>query len=683
MTALTATRAWQALAAHREGWDHLHLRQLFADDPGRFPRLTRRLGDLLVDFSKHRVTDETLSLLVDLARERDVPGWIGRMLAGEAINTTEGRAVLHTALRSRAGTPVRVEGQDVMPEVRAVLDQMRVFSDAVRGGAWRGFTGARITDIVNIGIGGSDLGPVMVTEALRPYWPEGLDLHFVSNVDGTHLAEALRRCRPETTLFLVASKTFTTQETMTNARSARAWLVDALGDEAAVARHFVALSTNEAAVRAFGIDPANMFRFWDWVGGRYSLWSAIGLSIALAVGMDRFEELLAGAHEVDRHLATAPLDQNIPVLMALLGVWYTNFWGAESHAILPYDQYLHRFAAYFQQGDMESNGKGVDRDGRPITDYATGPVVWGEPGTNGQHAFYQLLHQGTRLVPADFLAPALSHNPVGDHHRVLLSNFFAQTEALLFADQAILARPTFFEHFDSVSIDWRYLHDRDHRALKEEAEWLRRQGVRIYADLASGINLYPDLRLINNDPAEYEASMAVVDDVLAKMESLGCRDLLLTPTRQPENSFSSEQTAKSFVETLREVCSRAATRSMTVYLRVSTRFRADLDTNVQFVKQAAAPNLVLAPSVALLEHQKLTPDSIPEEVKAQIGLWLVSAPAYDPNGTLWTCNAPAARLADPASVSKWTSLAPDKPLLFDAAYANQDEEYCDAMLVGN
>jgi len=431
MTRRTELASWKALAAHRRSWQGLHVRDLFEQDPGRFQRFSRRLDDLLFDFSKHRVTDETLGLLLDLAREVDVPREIGRMFAGEKINVTEGRAVLHVALRNRSNRPIVVDGHDVMPGVNAVLAKMRTFSDAVRSGAWRGHTGERITDVVNLGIGGSDLGPVMVTEALRPYWQEGLRVHFVSNVDGTHVAETLKRCRPQSTLFLVASKTFTTQETMANAATARAWLLAALGDPAAVARHFAALSTNEKAVRAFGIDPANMFEFWDWVGGRYSLWSAVGLSIAIAIGADRFEELLAGAHEVDEHVHSAPLDQNVPVLMALLGVWYASFWNAQSHAILPYDQYLHRFAAYFQQGDMESNGKGVTRGGEPITDYDTGPVVWGEPGTNGQHAFYQLLHQGTRLVPADFLAPAVSQNPLGEHHKLLMANFFAQTEALM------------------------------------------------------------------------------------------------------------------------------------------------------------------------------------------------------------------------------------------------------------
>jgi len=432
--------SWEALAAHRLAMDGVHLRDLFDAEPGRFQRFSRTLGDVLFDFSKHRITDETVDLMIALAEETGVSAAIQEMFAGARINQTEDRAVLHTALRNRSDRPVLVDGEDVMPGVRAVLEKMRTFTDAVRSGAWTGHTGQRITDVVNIGIGGSDLGPVMVTEALRPYWQAGLDVHFVSNVDGTHVAETLRGLDPETTLFIVASKTFTTQETLTNALSARAWLVDGLGTLDAVARHFVALSTNQEAVEAFGIDPRNMFEFWDWVGGRYSLWSAIGLSIACVIGMDGFEALLQGAHDVDEHLRTAPLRDNVPVLMALLGVWYHNFWGAESHAILPYDQYLHRFAAYFQQGDMESNGKRVDRTGQPIEGYTTGPVIWGEPGTNGQHAFFQLLHQGTRLVPADFLAPAQSQNPLGEHHPILLANFFAQTEALMRGKTAEEAR---------------------------------------------------------------------------------------------------------------------------------------------------------------------------------------------------------------------------------------------------
>ena len=423
--------SWKALIEHRVIMEGKHLRALFAEDPARFKRFSRRFDDILVDFSKHLITDETLDLLLALSEEVNVAGWIRRMFDGERINSTEDRAVLHVALRNRSTRPILVDGRDVMPAVRTVLEQMRTFSDAVRSRTWTGYTGRGITDIVNIGIGGSDLGPLMVTEALRPDWKEGLAVHFVSNVDGAHIVETLRCLDPETTLFIVASKTFTTQETLTNAYTARDWLVTGLGSDDAVARHFVALSTNRDEVVRFGIDPGNMFTFWDWVGGRYSLWSAVGLSIACVIGMDRFEELLQGGHDVDEHFRTAPLRENIPVLMALIGVWYHNFQGAESHAILPYDQHLHRFAAYFQQGDMESNGKRVDRSGRPIDGYTTGPVIWGEPGTNGQHAFFQLLHQGTRLVPADFLAPAQSRFPIGDHHRILLANFFAQTEALM------------------------------------------------------------------------------------------------------------------------------------------------------------------------------------------------------------------------------------------------------------
>jgi glucose-6-phosphate isomerase len=427
----TTLKSWKLLSDHRVEMEDLHLRELFASDAGRFERFSLRLEDLLFDYSKNRVTEQTMALLFGLAREVGLSAAIDAMFRGEKINVTEGRAVLHVALRNRSNTPILVDGEDVMPRVDAVLAQMRDLCAAVHGGAWKGHTGKTITDVVNIGIGGSDLGPVMVTEALRPYFRAGMSVHFVSNIDGTHLAETVKRLNPETTLFSVASKTFTTQETLTNARSARQWLVSALGDDKAVARHFVALSTNARAVSEFGIDTKNMFEFWDWVGGRYSLWSAIGLPIALAIGMDHFKELLAGAHDVDLHFKTTPFERNIPVVMGLLGVWYTNFFGAHSHAILPYDQYLHRFAAYFQQGDMESNGKGVDRDGVAIAAYQTGPIIWGEPGTNGQHAFYQLIHQGTRLVPADFIAPAQSQNPMGEHHRILLANFFAQTEALM------------------------------------------------------------------------------------------------------------------------------------------------------------------------------------------------------------------------------------------------------------
>jgi len=430
MSALTRSAAWSALKDHHRTMRRVHMRGLFAEDPGRFERFSLRAGGLLLDYSKNVVTAETLALLHDLARSAGVEAWRARMFAGEKINVTEDRAVLHVALRNRAGRPMTVDGQDVMPAVNAVLAQMRRFADAVRGGAWTGFTGKRIADVVNIGIGGSNLGPLMAVEALAPYAGAGPRVHFVSNVDGTQVAETLKRIDPETALFIVASKSFTTQETMLNANTARQWFMDRTGGRGDVARHFVALSTNAKGVAAFGIDTANMFEFWDWVGGRYSMWSAIGLPIALAIGMDRFEEMLGGAHAMDEHFRTAPLDANMPVILALLGIWYRDFFGAESHAILPYDQYLHRLPAYLQQADMESNGKSVDRAGRRV-DYPTGPIIWGEPGTNGQHAFYQLIHQGTSMVPADFIAPAVSHNPIGDHHAVLLSNFLAQTEALM------------------------------------------------------------------------------------------------------------------------------------------------------------------------------------------------------------------------------------------------------------
>ena len=429
MSALTESPAWKALEQHRIELESVHLREMFERDPGRFERFSIELDDLLFDYSKNRINQRTRELLVALAEQARLPAWIERMFSGDQINFTENRSVLHVALRG-SGSLV-VDGVDVMPAVQAVKAKMRRLTEKVRSGAWKGHTGKRISDIVNIGIGGSDLGPVMVSEALRPYWQAGLRVHFVSNVDGTHLSETLRGLDPETTLFSVASKTFTTQETMTNAQSARAWLLDALKDPAAVAKHFIALSTNTKGVSEFGIDPENMFEFWDWVGGRYSVWSAIGLPVACVIGMDNFDEFLAGARDVDEHFRTAPLEQNIPVIMGLLGVWYANFYGAAAHAILPYDQYLHRFAAYFQQGDMESNGKSVDREGKPITDYDTGPIIFGEPGTNGQHAFYQLIHQGTHLIPADFIAPAQSQNPLGQHHEILLANFFAQTEALM------------------------------------------------------------------------------------------------------------------------------------------------------------------------------------------------------------------------------------------------------------
>lgn len=430
MSALTQSDAWQALGAHHHSMARVHMRDLFAQDAQRFEKFSLKTGDIFLDYSKNIITHETLSLLTDLARQANLADWISRMFAGEKINVTENRAVLHIALRNRANRPIMVDGKDVMPDVNAVLAQMKVFSEAVRGGEWRGYTGKPISDVVNIGIGGSDLGPVMITEALKPYGKEGLNVHFVSNIDGTHIAETLKHLNPETTLVIVASKTFTTQETLTNALAAKQWLLKSAGDVSAVAKHFVALSTNAKEVSAFGIDTRNMFEFWDWVGGRYSLWSAIGLSIAIYIGMENFEALLSGAHEMDEHFRTAPLEENMPVILGLLGIWYSNFFGAQTHVILPYDQYLHRFSAYFQQGDMESNGKSVTRDGETV-DYATGPIIWGEPGTNGQHAFYQLIHQGTRVIPADFIVPIETHNPIGEHHAILLSNFFAQTEALM------------------------------------------------------------------------------------------------------------------------------------------------------------------------------------------------------------------------------------------------------------
>jgi len=435
----TLLKAWIALQDHQRQVKNFHLRELFAEDPRRFEQFSLQLDDLLFDYSKHRITTTTRRLLCALAEEAGLQEQIARMFRGEKINLTEQRAVLHIALRNRSNRPILVDGQDVMPQVNAVLNQMRAFCEKVRSGHWIGFTGRPISDIVNIGIGGSDLGPLMVTEALKPYGHPSLHVHFVSNVDATHLSETLLHLDPETTLFLIASKTFTTQETLANAHSARQWLLAALADEQAVARHFVAISTNTELVTKFGIDPENMFGFWDWVGGRYSLWSAIGLSIALFIGMDNFEQLLAGAHRVDEHFRTTPFERNIPVLMGLLGIWYNNFFAADSHVILPYDQYLHRFPAYFQQGDMESNGKRVTLAGEEV-DYSTGPIIWGEPGTNGQHAFYQLLHQGTKLVPADFLAPIESHNPLGNHHQLLLSNFFAQPEALMTGKTAAEAR---------------------------------------------------------------------------------------------------------------------------------------------------------------------------------------------------------------------------------------------------
>lgn len=430
MPSLTESPAWKALKTHHQEIENLHLRELFANDPHRFEKFSLRFGDILFDYSKNRITEKTMALLMELMRQARLAEKIAAMFRGDKINVTENRAALHAALRNRSNRPILVDGEDVMPGVNRVLGQMRRFSEAVRSGAWKGYTGRAITDVVNIGIGGSDLGPKMVTRALTPYAKADLRLHFVSNVDGSDVAETLKKLHPETALFLIASKTFTTQETMANARSARGWFLASGAPEKAISAHFVAISTNEKAVREFGIDPANMFEFWDWVGGRYSLWSAIGLSIALAIGMDNFEALLSGAHKADEHFRSAPFEQNIPVIMAALGVWYNNFFGVETHAILPYDHYLEYFPAYFQQGDMESNGKSVTLGGEPV-DYTTGPIIWGQPGTNGQHAFYQLIHQGTKLIPCDFLAPAKSHNPLGEHHTLLISNFLAQTEALM------------------------------------------------------------------------------------------------------------------------------------------------------------------------------------------------------------------------------------------------------------
>ncbi|HEX9510283.1 MAG TPA: glucose-6-phosphate isomerase [Puia sp.] len=427
----TQTAAWQQLQEHyKNEIKGVHMRSLFKADPDRFSKYSLKFDEILFDYSKNIVTDKTLTLLRQLAEESKVKDAIEAMFSGEKINQTEDRSVLHTALRNLSGDPVLSDGKDVMPDVLRVLAQIKAFCAKIHSGEWKGYTGKKIKYIVNIGIGGSDLGPVMVTEALKSYWVAGIQPYFVSNVDGTHIAETLKKVNPEETLFLIASKTFTTQETMTNAHTARNWFLDSAKDEKQVAKHFAALSTNEKEVVKFGIDKANMFEFWDWVGGRYSLWSAIGLSIALSVGYDNFESLLKGAHQTDIHFRTTPFEKNIPVTMALIGLWYTNFFGSQTEAILPYDQYMHRFAAYFQQGNMESNGKTIDRNGQPVA-WSTGPVVWGEPGTNGQHAFYQLIHQGTTLIPCDFIAPAISHNPIGDHHVKLLSNFFAQTQALM------------------------------------------------------------------------------------------------------------------------------------------------------------------------------------------------------------------------------------------------------------
>lgn len=425
----TATPAWGRLVSLQDKYQNLSIKHLF-EKSERFERYSLQLEDLLVDYSKNRINGEIFSALMDLARETELHQAIESMFSGEAINRTENRAVLHTALRNRSNHPVYVDGKDVMPDINVVLAQMKGFADQIHGGTWLGYSGKPIKSLVNIGIGGSDLGPVMVTEALKPFQNPNLEIFFVSNVDGTHIAETLKKVDPETTLFFIASKTFTTQETMTNAHTARSWFLEHAKEESAVAKHFVALSTNSKAVAAFGIDINNMFAFWDWVGGRYSLWSAIGLPIACVIGFDNFEQLLSGAYSMDEHFRHSTFERNIPVVLAMIGIWNTNFLGATSEAILPYDQYLHRFAAYFQQGNMESNGKYVTREGKKAN-YSTGPIIWGEPGTNGQHAFYQLIHQGTHLIPCDFIAPAISHNPIGDHHQKLLSNFFAQTEALM------------------------------------------------------------------------------------------------------------------------------------------------------------------------------------------------------------------------------------------------------------
>eukprot|EP01102_Stenamoeba_stenopodia_P008602 TRINITY_DN2495_c0_g1_i2.p1 TRINITY_DN2495_c0_g1~~TRINITY_DN2495_c0_g1_i2.p1 ORF type:complete len:546 (+),score=112.67 TRINITY_DN2495_c0_g1_i2:121-1758(+) len=428
---VVSLNAWQELVKQYEQTKDLHMRDLFSQDPNRFKTFSREACGILLDFSKNRITSEVFSHLVELANQSNLKEAIEQMFSGAKINTTEKRAVLHVALRNRSNRPIIVDGQDVMPEVNRVLQKMKTFSEAVRSGQWKGYTGKAITDIVNIGIGGSDLGPVMVTEALKPYAQKGLNVHFVSNIDGTHIAEVLKKVNPETVLFIIASKTFTTQETITNALTAREWFLNTAKDQKEVAKHFVALSTNATEVKKFGMDTDNMFEFWDWVGGRYSLWSAIGLSIALYIGFDNFEELLSGGHDMDEHFRTTEFKDNLPVILGLIGIWYIDFFGSQTHAIIPYDQYLHRFAAYFQQGDMESNGKRVTKDGKFIKDYSTGPIIWGEPGTNGQHAFFQLIHQGTNLIPCDFLAPVETHNRIGNHHDILLSNFFAQTEALM------------------------------------------------------------------------------------------------------------------------------------------------------------------------------------------------------------------------------------------------------------
>lgn len=426
----TKTASWQKLRKHHKKIKNMHMKDLFLQDPKRFEKFSIQFNDILVDYSKNRITEETIMLFLELAEEINLRDAIEKMFSGDKINETENRAVLHIALRNKKNTPIYVDGKDIMPEVNKELKKIETFSSQIISGNWKGYTGKKITDIVNIGIGGSDLGPAMVTECLRPYAKDGISAHFISNVDGTHIAETLKGLNPETTLFIIASKTFTTQETMTNAYSARKWFLNYAKDTKYISKHFVAISTNTEKVNAFGIDKNNMFILWDWVGGRYSLWSAIGLSIACFIGYENFDELLQGAFEMDNHFRYTPFEKNISVILAFLGIWYTNFFGSETEVILPYDQYMHRFPAYLQQGNMESNGKSIDRNGKKVT-YQTGPIIWGETGTNGQHAFFQLIHQGTKLIPADFLAPAISHNPIGDHHKILLANFFAQTEALM------------------------------------------------------------------------------------------------------------------------------------------------------------------------------------------------------------------------------------------------------------
>lgn len=425
----TTTLAWQKLSKYYFRFKGTHLREIFKNDSERFKKYSLKFEDILVDFSKNIIDDEIRKILVELAVECGLKDAIESMFSGEKINATENRAVLHIALRNQSNTPIYVDGVNVMDQVNAVLEQIKIFSEKVISGQWKGYSGKTITDVVNIGIGGSDLGPLMVTEALKPY-KNNLNLHFVSNIDGTHIAETLKKVDPETTLFIINSKTFTTQETLANANTAKNWFLESAIETSHIAKHFVAVSTNTEMVSAFGIDTANMFKFWDWVGGRYSLWSAIGLSIVLSIGYDNYIELLSGSHAIDKHFKNTEFNENIPVILALIGIWYNNFYGAETEAILPYDQYMHLFASYFQQGDMESNGKLIDRNGEKVN-YQTGPIIWGKTGTNGQHAFYQLIHQGTKLIPCDFIAPVISHNPLGNHHQMLLSNFFAQTEALM------------------------------------------------------------------------------------------------------------------------------------------------------------------------------------------------------------------------------------------------------------